>query len=131
MWNISDICDRICQYIYIGDLKILKTLFDCGFLKGNDMLNLTDKDAKYYSIPLIYFVARYNCLNNYKEIIDLLIEKGADINSGYTWSHPMTEALLNHNYNIAAYLESKGAKYEMDDMNEDTMKKFTEYKSKF
>jgi hypothetical protein len=131
MWNTSDIGGRICHYIYIGDLKTLLSLFNCGFLKGDDTLHFTESEIIYDSIPLIHCVARYNCLNNYKEILDLLIEKGADINSNYTWCLPMTEALVNHNYNIAAYLESKGAKYEIDDIDDDTMQKYIDYKSKF
>jgi len=86
----------------MGDIVTLRTLFDCGFLKGNDVIK---------ELPLLYFVVRFNCSKNYKEIIDLLIKNNADINSQYTWSYPVNEAILYKNYDVAAYIYSKGGKY--------------------
>ena len=108
-WDTNNLCKRI-----MGDIVILRTLFDCGFLKGNDVIR---------ELPLLYFVARFNC-SNYKEIIDLLIKNNADINSQYTWSYPVNEAIHYKNYDVAAYIYSKGGKYIEEEVDPNDLIKF-------
>lgn len=54
---------------------------------------------------LQYIVAR----QNYENIARLLIENGADVNTGDGWSSPLERAIRDKNYGFVEYILSKGA----------------------
>ena len=126
-WNTEDIGGRICEYVRTGNVPLLKSLYESGFLKVSDRFDTTGRYRHTYhydTTTLMYFAAQFGCEQNYKEIIDLFLQYG-DTPNGYAkdnesydcYISPMTEAMMYGNYDIAAYLESKGGTCDVEELD--------------
>ena len=110
----ADLGERICDYVRTGNITMLRTLYECGFLDPRDTFDTTGRKhhQSYDAITLLNFVAIYRC-PNYKEMIDLMIEYGGNIQDTRL---PLEEALMNGNYDIAAYIHYKGGQCNWDEV---------------
>lgn len=108
----SDLNCRVINYLRKGDYNMIQTLFEIGFLNKDDTFDITGRD--YRGNPedlatMIFHVARYSC-PNYKEVIDVLINNGVDINEPDVYElTPLYYANSSGSKAVAEYLKLKGA----------------------
>jgi ankyrin repeat protein len=104
---------RIINYIRNGNLETIETLLEIQFLKPYDILFESNRNTNPEDgITLIGVLARYPCVN-YKQMINLLLRYGAEINDEGTYGDtPLETAMIYRNFPTAAYLQFKGGNYE-------------------
>lgn len=113
--------DRIVEYFLSGNATVIRILFDIGLINSSDKFTYVKKVNSNQSLspivaqelPPLHIIA-LNEIPNYIEMIDLLLEKGANPNDLYKRYTPLEKALMNRNYKIAAYLEFRGGIYTLD-----------------
>ena len=108
-------CDlncRVINYIRKGDYNMIQTLFEIGFLRKDDSFDITGRDYRGNpedSATMIFHIARRPC-PNYKELIDVLLNNGVDINEPDVYElAPLYYAKSSGNEAVAEYLKLKGA----------------------
>lgn len=112
----SGLPGRIVEALYNGNVELIQTLFDAAFLEPTDTFDLTgcNRHDSSEAVSMLHVVARKSC-PDYKYMIDTLLSNGVPIDDGMPCT-PLEEAILNKNYNTAAYLESKGATYCLEEV---------------
>ena len=110
---MSNIQERIIQYINAGDVYTIRTLLNLGALTINDTFDIRGRKQRSNSdsVNMIEIVARNNCAK-YGEVIDLLLDFGCDINKGNE-NTPLETAILYKNFDVAAYIEKRGGTFDM------------------
>jgi hypothetical protein len=112
----SGLPGRIIEALHTGDVELIQTLFDCDFLKSTDTFDLTgcNRHESCDAISMLHILARHPC-PDYKYMIDILLSNGVSIDDGMPCT-PLEEAIQNKNFPTAAYLESKGATYCLEEV---------------
>lgn len=112
----SGLPGRILEALQTGDVELIQALFDCDFLKSTDTFDLTgnNRHESCDAVSMLHVVARKSC-PDYKYMIDILLSNGVSIDVGMPCT-ALEEAILNKNYKTAAYLESKGATYCLEEV---------------
>ena len=112
----SGLPGRILEALQTGDVELIQALFDCDFLKSTDTFDLTgnNRHESCDAVSMLHVVARSPC-PDYKYMIDILLSNGVSIDVGMPCT-ALEEAILNKNYKTAAYLESKGATYCLEEV---------------
>jgi hypothetical protein len=106
---MAEIGNRIKRYILGGNVTMIQNLIEIEFL--NIKYDVFDFTGSYTnnpedSCPALELIARqYFVINNYKQMINLLLLHGADEDSS-----ALETAIMNRNYRVAAYLKFKGMK---------------------
>ena len=110
---MSNIQERIIQYINVGDVYTIRTLLNLGALTINDTFDISGRKQRSSSdsVNMIEIVARNNCAK-YGKVIDLLLDFGSDINKG-NGNTPLETAILYKNFDVAAYIEKRGGTFDM------------------
>lgn len=112
----SGLPGRIVEALYNGNVELIQTLFDAAFLEPTDTFDLTgcNRHDSSDAVSMLHVVARKSC-PDYKYMIDTLLSNGVPIDDAMPCT-PLEEAILNKNYKTAAYLESKGATYCLEEV---------------
>lgn len=112
----SGLPGRVIEALHSGNVELIKTLFDAAFLEPTDTFDLTgcNRHESCDAISMLHVLARRPC-PDYKYMIDTLLENGVSIDDGMP-STPLEEAIQNKNFSTAAYLESKGATYCLEEV---------------
>lgn len=112
----SGLPGRVIEALHSGNVELIKTLFDAAFLEPTDTFDLTgcNRHESCDAISMLHVIARRPC-PDYKYMIDTLLENGVSIDDGMP-STPLEEAIQNKNFSTAAYLESKGATYCLEEV---------------
>ena len=112
----SGLQSRVIKALHSGNVELIQTLFDAAFLEPTDTFDLTgcNRHESSDAVSMIHVVARKSC-PDYKYMIDTLLNNGVPIDDGMPCT-PLEEAILNKNYKTAAYLESKGATYCLEEV---------------
>lgn len=112
----SGLPGRIVEALYNGNVELIQTLFDAAFLEPTDTFDLTgcNRHDSSDAVSMLHVVARKSC-PDYKYMIDILLSNGVPIDDAMPCT-PLEEAILNKNYKTAAYLESKGATYCLEEV---------------
>jgi hypothetical protein len=113
----EDYGGRIINYILRGEVGRIGGLFEMGFLNKWDRLDLTGhyRHTETDAVSLLHVVA---CKGSSRanEMIDVLLANGCDINEIDNESTPVETAIAYHNFDVAAYLLSKGGKYDKNNV---------------
>ena len=109
----DDYGGRIINYILKGEAGRLEGLFELGFLNKWDRLDLTghNRHSECDAVSLLHVVATKGSVRA-KEVIDVLLNNGCDIDEMDSGSTPVETAIAYHHFDIAAYLLSRGGKYD-------------------
>lgn len=112
----SGLPGRIVEALYNGNVELIQTLFDAAFLEPTDTFDLTgcNRHDSSDAVSMLHVIARKSC-PDYKYMIDTLLSNGVPIDDAMPCT-PLEEAILNKNYKTAAYLESKGATYCLEEV---------------
>ena len=112
----SGLPGRIVEALYGGNVELIQTLFDCDFLKSTDTFDLTgcNRHESCDAVSMLHVLARRPC-PDYKYMIDTLLNNGVSIDDGMPCT-PLEEAIQSKNFPTAAYLESKGGTYSMEEV---------------
>ena len=112
----SGLPGRVIQALHNGDVELIQTLFDCDFLKSTDNFDLTGqgRDDSCDAVSMLHVIARRPC-PDYKYMIDTLLNNGLALDDAMP-STPLEDAIKNKNFPTAAYLESKGATYCLEEV---------------
>lgn len=112
----SGLPGRVIEALHSGNVELIQTLFDAAFLEPTDTFDLTgcNRHESCDAISMLHVLARRPC-PDYKYMIDTLLENGVSIDDGMP-STPLEEAIQNKNFSTAAYLESKGATYCLEEV---------------
>lgn len=112
----SGLPGRIVEALYNGNVELIQTLFDAAFLEPTDTFDLTgcNRHDSSDAVSMLHVIARKSC-PDYKYMIDILLSNGVPIDDAMPCT-PLEEAILNKNYKTAAYLESKGATYCLEEV---------------
>jgi hypothetical protein len=123
------IVGRIINAIYKGDVDFINSLYKIGLLQPHDTFDTTGNDnhGGYDAVPILHVVAQRPC-PDYKALIFMLIENGADVNSRGFSMTPLEEAILSKNYPTAMYLEAKGSSYDGEKISEGLLRSYLSYK---
>ena len=110
---MSNIQERIIQYIHVGNVHAIRTLLNLGALTINDTFDISRRGRhnSFEAINMIEIIARNSC-DNYANMIDLLIDFGTDINKGNGYT-PFETAILYKNFDTATYIEKRGGKFDI------------------
>ena len=104
---------RIFEYIKIGNVEMIANLLEMQFLKPYDYLYIDSHNTNPEDgMSLFMVIARYPC-KNYKEMIDTFLRYGVDINDSMGDYRPLETAIIYKNFPTAAYLQHKGATYDI------------------
>jgi hypothetical protein len=123
----SGLPGRVIEALHKGNVELIQILFDCDFLKPTDYFDLTGNcmhdspDA----VSMLHIVARRPC-PDFKYLIDILLNNGVSIDDAMP-STPLEEAIQYKNFPTAAYLESKGATYCLEEVAS-FLSEYNEYK---
>lgn len=98
--------DRIARNVEAGNVKMIENLIDCGFLNKYDIVNKT---------TLFHIIAKHS-IPNHKQMINMLLSKGFNINYKSDGQTPFEVAVINHNLSTAGYFLSKGCQYNSAEM---------------
>ena len=107
---MSNIQERIIQYINVGDVYTIRTLLNIGVITIHDTFEIREH-KNFGQINMLEIIALNNCAK-YAKMIDLLLDFGCDINKG-NGNTPLETAILYKNFDVAAYIEKKGGKFDM------------------
>ena len=112
----SGLQSRVIKALHSGNVELIQTLFDAAFLEPTDTFDLTgcNRHESSDAVSMLHVVARKSC-PDYKYMIDTLLSNGVPIDDAMP-STPLEEAIFNKNYKTAAYLESKGATYCLEEV---------------
>lgn len=112
----SGLPGRIVEALHTGNVELIQVLFDCDFLHPYDSIDLTgnNRHESCDAVSMLHVLARRPC-PDFKYMIDTLLFNGVSIDDGMPCT-PLEEAILNKNYKTAAYLESKGATYSLEEV---------------
>lgn len=112
----SGLPGRVIEALHKGNVELIQALFDCDFLKATDSFDLTGqgRHTSCDAISMLHILARRSC-PDYKYMIDTLLFNGVSIDDGMP-STPLEEAIQWKNFPTAAYLESKGATYCLEEV---------------
>ena len=112
----SGLQSRVIKALHSGNVELIQTLFDAAFLEPTDTFDLTgcNRHESSDAVSMLHVVARKSC-PDYKYMIDTLLSNGVSIDDAMP-STPLEEAIFNKNYKTAAYLESKGATYSLEEV---------------
>ena len=112
----SGLQSRVIKALHSGNVELIQTLFDVAFLEPTDTFDLTgcNRHESSDAVSMLHVVARKSC-PDYKYMIDILLSNGVSIDVGMPCT-ALEEAILNKNYKTAAYLESKGATYCLEEV---------------
>ena len=124
----SGLPGRVIEALHRGDVELIQALFDCDFLQPLDTFDLTGREYPVNpedSFSMLHVVARKPC-PDYKYMIDILLENGVPLDDGMP-STPLEEAIMYKNFPTAAYLESKGATYCLEEVA-DFLNEYEAYK---
>jgi hypothetical protein len=112
----SGLPGRVVDALQSGNVELIQVLFDCDFLKATDTFDLTGSNRHDTSdaVSMIHVVARRVC-PDYKYMIDTLLYNGVSIDDGMP-NTPLEEAIQSKNFPTAAYLETKGATYCLEEV---------------
>jgi ankyrin repeat protein len=110
---MSNIQERIIQYINFGDIYAIRSLLNLGALTINDTFDIRGcaHHSNFEAVNMIEIVALNNSVK-YAKIIDLLLDYGCDINKGND-NTPLETAILYKNFDVAAYIEKRGGTFDM------------------
>ena len=113
---VSGLHDRLIEAFYSGNVELIQVLFDSCFLKPTDTLDLTGSNRHQSSdaVSMLHVVARRPC-PDFKYLIDILLDNNVPLDDGMPLT-PLEEAIQNKNFSTAAYLESKGATYCLEEV---------------
>lgn len=125
----SGLPGRIVEALYGGNVELLQILFDCDFLKATDNFDVSghNRHESSDSVSMLHILARRPC-PDYKYIIDTLLCNGVSIDDGMPCT-PLEEAIQYKNFPTAAYLESKGATYCLEEVA-GFLKEYEDYKKR-
>jgi hypothetical protein len=118
----DDLNCRVLNYLESGNIAMMKKLFEIGFLRHDDTFDTTGSGIRGNpedSDTMMSIIAR-NEIPNYKNLIDILLDYGADINNGQTCT-PLQTAIIYQNYATAAYMMIKGGEYDIDQVKNYSM----------
>jgi hypothetical protein len=112
----SGLPGRVVDALHTGDVELIQILFDCDFLKPTDTFDLTGSNRHDTSdaVSMMHVLARRPC-PDYKYMIDILLFNEVRIDDGMPLT-PLEEAIQSKNFPTAAYLESKGATYCLEEV---------------
>ena len=112
----TDFTMRITKQIFKGNVEMIKDLLDIGFLLPDHSFQGRDNTQA----TLLQLVAEMNppCAS---AMIDMLLSYGLHVDFGILCT-PMEHAIRHHNFNIAAYLQSKGGTYTIENISPDDIK---------
>ena len=112
----SGLPGRVIESLHSGHVELIQTLFDCDFLKATDTFDLTGSNRHTSSdaVSMLHIIARRPC-PDYKYLIDTLLNNKVPLDDGMPLT-PLEEAIQNKNFPTAAYLESKGATYCLEEV---------------
>ena len=112
----SGLQSRVIKALHSGNVELIQTLFDCDFLKPTDNFDLTgcNRHESCDAVSMLHVLARRAC-PDFKYMIDTLLFNGVSIDDGMP-STPLEEAIQWKNFPTAAYLESKGATYCLEEV---------------
>ena len=112
----SGLPGRVIEALHTGDVELIQVLFDCDFLKSTDTFDLTGqgRHESCDAVSMLHILARRPC-PDYKYMIDILLINGVSIDDGMPCT-PLEEAIQSKNFSTAAYLESKGATYCLEEV---------------
>ena len=127
--RFNGIVGRIINAVYKGDVDFINSLYKIGLLEPHDTFDTTGNDnhGGYDAIPILHIVAQTPC-PDYKALIFMLIENGADVNSRGFRTTPLEDAILCKNYPTAMYLETKGSSYNGEKISESLIRSYLTYK---
>jgi hypothetical protein len=113
---VSGLPGRVVDALQSGDVELIQILFDCDFLKATDTFDLTGSNRHDTSdaVSMMHVLARRPC-PDYKYMIDILLFNEVRIDDGMPLT-PLEEAIQSKNFPTAAYLESKGATYCLEEV---------------
>ncbi|MBA7575857.1 hypothetical protein ES708_17693 [subsurface metagenome] len=108
--------------IYKGNIEMISYLINHGidvnskFTEGyGDCLPCPENVT---ALHMISYISRYFSVPNWEEMIDLLVDNGADINAlGHTGYTPLEFAVFANNYNIVNKLIKLGANLESNNFS--------------
>ena len=108
------------NYIVTGNVAIVKTLLEIKFLHPQyDTFDFTggntgNPEDSYLMLELI--ADQNEAIPNYKEMIDLFLSHGGDVDDHAGPITPLEFALIRKNFAVAAYLMSKGGTYNIEEI---------------
>jgi hypothetical protein len=107
---------RVVKALHTGNVELIQTLFDAAFLEPTDTFDLTGcgRHDSCDAVSMLHVLARKPS-PDYKYMIDILLSNGVSIDDGMP-STPLEEAIQYKNFATAAYLESKGATYCLEEV---------------
>lgn len=111
----DDLNCRVLNYLENGNIAMIKKLFEIGFLRHDDTFDITGRGIRGNpedSETMMHIIARYET-PNYKNLIDILLDYGANVNDGNICT-PLQTAIIYQNYSTAAYLMTKGGEYDIE-----------------
>jgi len=116
----TDFTLRITKQIFKGNVDMIKDLLDIGFLLPEHTFHGKNNTQ----ITILQYVAETNppCAT---AMINMLLSHGFKVDSGI-WCTPLEHAIRHGNFNIAAYLQSKGGTYSIEDVSPEDIKLLNE-----
>lgn len=112
----TDFTLRITKQIFKGNVDMIKDLLDVGFLLPEHTFHGKNNTQ----ISILQYVAETNppCAT---AMIDMLLSHGYKVDDGI-WRTPLEHAIIYGHFNIAAYLQSKGGTYTIENVSPEDIK---------